>query len=668
MKDEELNNQNIENESLDNNTIDENINEEVAEETVIPDDSEQIYMPAQNNRYRKDIQSLIDYKTGRDASKNNNLANSGDESSSDDKTGVKPNKNHYTNKAKDNSDLNIPSSEAPKTESSPKANPAAGVADFANKINTARAAADLMENPEEAKEAAKEVAKVQIKKKLKEKIIAVIMENPWILAVVGIIILLLIMIIVLIAVISANQNTSNNSTCSEMGDAPISVTTTPLSKTEFVTALQNYNSSNSNYAVLRDNAELVYDLGIEYGINPELAVIRAELEGYSPGRNYNYWGIGCYNSASTCRGSYDSLQNGLIAFYSTIKSYNTESIYEVMGKYAYIGDHWYSPGSSSRGGCYYYPYIREYLSELRDAEVGASCNSGSEIKTTDEDQLAYAKYQVNNGTMSKRQRIFNLGADDVQVCTQQEVNIDANPTDTSSTPIMTSNDGTVETILASHGSSVKQFNDTLKANTVSKGIGSRQAVAEAASLLINTFETYGYRLPYSYSGGWGGGYNNNPAVTSYYGINPGMGASINNGSGYTIQFDSGPTTYYYVGLDCSGFVAWALRNGGINAPVIGASQYDAIDGSVQHNANSTSFIGQAGDVLANKHHVILILRYNEADQSYTIAEAKGKKYGILISNAPISTLGSYRVVDMSSYYNSKVNGNYENDFESGRKG
>ena len=73
-------------------------------------------------------------------------------------------------------------------------------------------------------------------------------------------------------------------------------------------------------------------------------------------------------------------------------------------------------------------------------------------------------------------------------------------------------------------------------------------------------------------------------------------------------------------------------------------------------------------VLANKHHVILILGYNESSQSYTIAEAKGKKYGVLISNAPISTLGSYRVVDMSSYYNSKVNGNYENDFESGRKG
>ena len=551
--------------------------------------------------------------------------------------------------------------------------PGGNGSDAMNALKLASLASDIAENPEEAQEAIKGVVEEKAKQEITAQIFEALAAHPVVLAVIIVVVLLLIILLLFFIVFDyKNMNSSgynNNYACGSSVDSPISVTHTPLSRSQFIEALENYQSSNSHYADLRDNAGMVYDLGVEYGINPELAVIRAELEGYSPGSNYNYWGIGCYNSSGSdgsCSGQYSSLENGLIAFYNTIKAYNTDNIYEVMSRYAYIGDNWYYPGSSSRGGCYYYPYIREYLSPTRDAQVGTSCEQGTEIATTDEDQLAYTKWQVDNGTMAKRLAIFNLGPDSIPVC--ESYDVDATPTPTSSEGILTSADGTVETILAQHGSSIAQLNDKIKQNTLQKGIGSRQAVAGAASILINTFDSYGYKLPYSYSGGWGGGYNDNPAVTSYYGVNPAIGTSINNGSGYTVQFDSGPTTYYYVGYDCSGFVAWALRNGGINHSVIGASAYRNDDGDVSHSACSTEYIGQPGDVLANAHHVILILSYNSADQTYTIAEAKGKSYGILSSTVPLSSLCSYDVVDMSSFYENSVNTNYEADFEAGRKG
>ena len=72
----------------------------------------------------------------------------------------------------------------------------------------------------------------------------------------------------------------------------------------------------------------------------------------------------------------------------------------MMMSYAYIGSYWYNPGSSSKGGCYYFPYIKQYLSETRALEVENACSSSpcdgsSCLKTTDEDQSAYAKWQVS---------------------------------------------------------------------------------------------------------------------------------------------------------------------------------------------------------------------------------------------------------------------------------
>ena len=74
----------------------------------------------------------------------------------------------------------------------------------------------------------------------------------------------------------------------------------------------------------------------------------------------------------------------------------------MASKYAYIGNYWYNPGSWSDGGCIYFPYIKKYMSSQRSNTVTDICNKSSTCSpkggdctpTTDEDQKAYATWQV----------------------------------------------------------------------------------------------------------------------------------------------------------------------------------------------------------------------------------------------------------------------------------
>lgn len=192
---------------------------------------------------------------------------------------------------------------------------------------------------------------------------------------------------------------------------------TTLSKTEFVNKLNNYCNSNSCNAGLKNfanNAGLIYDTSVKNNVSPELVVVRAIVEGFSPGgtRN-NYWGIGCTNTGgiSACH-TYSSLEEGIKGFANVGPVKNSKTASEMMSTYAYIGEYWYNPGSWSVGGCAYYPYINGYLTTSRTKIVGQSCQpskacKGSRcLKTIDEDQNAYARWQVDDKMISERKKIF----------------------------------------------------------------------------------------------------------------------------------------------------------------------------------------------------------------------------------------------------------------------
>ena len=213
------------------------------------------------------------------------------------------------------------------------------------------------------------------------------------------------------------DKTGESNACEAM-----SISSTSLSKDQFVSKLESYygNSSASYTTLFKENAGSIYDLAVNNGINPELIVVRASLEGYSPASQgyssyYNYWGIGCYNNQplSKCI-SYDTFDDGVLGFINNVSSY--DSLSSMMKKYTYIGDYWYNPGDSGAGGCYFYPYIKKYMSASRANEIepycakGNTCSGDECLKTNDEDQLAYSMYQVEI-MASRRNSIFNITSD-----------------------------------------------------------------------------------------------------------------------------------------------------------------------------------------------------------------------------------------------------------------
>lgn len=210
-----------------------------------------------------------------------------------------------------------------------------------------------------------------------------------------------------------NTDPSNPRPTIPSGD--FSVHETSLTKDQFCSGLRSYCNSHS-CGVFSVNCETVYDTSISSNVNPELVVARAMCEGFSPGGSTNnYWGIGCSNTGGgrDCR-SYGSLPAGIQGFASVVAKYNTAS--DMMKKYAYIGKYWYNPGSWSTGGCIYFNYIRQYMSTGRQSTVNSVCNSSNHCDTsggvctgtTDEDQTAYATWQVANKMGPIRSNIWGL--------------------------------------------------------------------------------------------------------------------------------------------------------------------------------------------------------------------------------------------------------------------
>lgn len=201
------------------------------------------------------------------------------------------------------------------------------------------------------------------------------------------------------------------------GCSPISMSSTSLSREEFIKWAENYGNSHGGGAkTLADNAGMIYDMATSNGINPELVFTRADVEGYSPGASKNnYWGLGCTNTGgyNACI-SYSSLADGVAGFLSYISKFG--SLTDLVGKYAYLGDYWYNPGSWGTGGCVYASaiYGNNIPEHVRNAcAPGKTCTTaggGDCVPTTEEDKQAYLVFQ-SQSMVSARKKIFGLDAD-----------------------------------------------------------------------------------------------------------------------------------------------------------------------------------------------------------------------------------------------------------------
>lgn len=146
---------------------------------------------------------------------------------------------------------------------------------------------------------------------------------------------------------------------------------TILSRDSFINKVINYcnNHPGEIATALCNNAGTVYDTSKSSNVNALLIIVRAIVEGNSPGSSKNnYWGIGCTNGGgiAACY-SYSSLEEGVKGFAKTVSKYN--NLAEMASKYAYIGKYRYRPGSNSDGGYIYFPYIKQYMSICQLKEV-----------------------------------------------------------------------------------------------------------------------------------------------------------------------------------------------------------------------------------------------------------------------------------------------------------
>ena len=198
-----------------------------------------------------------------------------------------------------------------------------------------------------------------------------------------------------------------------------SITNTTLSESEFVNRLESYNyrsSDSSNQAawtLFVENASKIYNMGVNNNVNPELIVVRAMVEGFSPGiGKHNYFGINCTNGHPENCSIYSSFDEGIMGFIKVIQRYS--SFTDLMQRYAYLGDYWFNPGDSANGGCYYAEYI--YPEGLDDYVAAAcsdayrGCRGSSCMPTRQQDHDAYANFQGKN-MLDTRYDVFGISSD-----------------------------------------------------------------------------------------------------------------------------------------------------------------------------------------------------------------------------------------------------------------
>lgn len=225
------------------------------------------------------------------------------------------------------------------------------------------------------------------------------------------------------------------------GCVDFSLTSTSLSKQEFISKMEAYctNSGNGDFCTnFSSHAGEVYDVSLDSGVNPELVVVTAGTEqAWSKcGGLYNFWGIGIPNGAGCSAGpQLTSLAAGIREYASTLTEYqpggsfassieqrNQEreeagcddaghgppgSLAGMQSVYSWIGNYRFSPGDWGMGGCVYLDIIygSGYCSTQSVCTNYSNCPASS--ATTACEQNDYTAWQLQE-KLELRNAIFGL--------------------------------------------------------------------------------------------------------------------------------------------------------------------------------------------------------------------------------------------------------------------
>ena len=208
-------------------------------------------------------------------------------------------------------------------------------------------------------------------------------------------------------------------------------------------------------------------------------------------------------------------------------------------------------------------------------------------------------------------------------------------------------DTRLDEFLNSNGSSIENMNTFIHDSVISVGAGTREGVVVAAVSLINyLYDNFNTKLPYY----WGGAYQ-------YIGISPSFGS-------YSPSTPSrSGKIYYYQSFDCSGFVSWAIKNGGYNFNRTTSFYFDVNYSDDSCDIESSSCVGQPGDLINSPNdHVELIVAVDLENEKYVIAHSGTE--GVVMKERPMhvdtSSKKQSKILHMDSFYNNpeKVNTSY----------
>lgn len=194
----------------------------------------------------------------------------------------------------------------------------------------------------------------------------------------------------------------------------------------------------------------------------------------------------------------------------------------------------------------------------------------------------------------------------------------------------------IEHYLSAVGTNINNMNQTIYSQVRKAGVGTREGVVAAAVTLINNFYSQtGYLLPYELypSGKYSG-----------YGMDPSWGTN------------TGRSDYPSNGLDCSGFVSWAIHNGGFKYEVKSAKGWGDSSARRPWTKGMTDTSAKPGDLIYNAPqsangttgHIRMIVEVTK--EGYVVAEASSRKNGVRIKTISFTSTGNYYLVNMDNYY------------------
>lgn len=464
----------------------------------------------------------------------------------------------------------------------------------------------------------------------------------------------LFVIIAAAAAIVGSQNSNNESnnivSNTETKECGFTLKETSLTKDEYISKITEYSKKKKISKDFVDRAGDIYDLARSKNLNPEMVIVRAISEGgiNSTTGKYNHWGLGCVNGGGIkpCH-KYNSFMEGVEGFLNNISKY--DSLESMMKKYAYIGEYWYNPGSPGDGGCHYaksiYPDGMPERVKTACSDKYKNCSGSKCIKTTDDDQEAYAKWQVSQ--MAKhREKVFGLKSDEGVSCSTSIENNNNGESSFTEYPLEHKN----LKILHSQLDKKERKTITEKINSAVKnaGYGTGKGVAAAASTFILELAEKGYYSPFY------------PAALmdkNTIGF-PNIGGK-ESCAYYPPKYK--PTTdeqYCYSGFSGPGFVGWAISNA-CNSSFSSIFNIDTTESFSNLGKKISIDKVKPGDLLVSKgKHVMLVIKNENGITIY--AESHSNRVvpdsgGVVFSSSKNISLYDFEAVDMSEWYSQNCN-------------